>query len=477
MIIGREPEKTLLNKLYASTEAEFVVVFGRRRVGKTYLIREYFKHQKCKFFHTTGLQKGTLKNQLKKFTENLSETFFDGVPLEVPNNWGDALALLHKQMSKSDEKVIVFLDELPWMATRKSGLLQEIDYYWNQYWSMMPNVVFIVCGSSASWLISKIINNKGGLHNRVTHQIHLAPFNLAETREYLKSKAVKLNNHHILSLYMALGGVPYYLRYVEPGLTAEQNIQQIIFSQNAPLKDEFDKLFESLFENADSYVELVKLIANKKEGMSRADIQSMSALSTGGGTLSKRLEDLCQTRFIEEYIPLGRSKGEYYKLIDEYCLFYLHWVEAQKSKKFTKDYWIDQSQRPSYHAWSGYAFEAVCMKHINQIIKILKIPASSSGGWRYIPRKSGESGAQIDLIIERKDNAVTLCEIKYTDQPFEINKQYAERLKQKIAIFKKKANITKQIFLVMISAAGIQKTIYSEELVAGVVTLDELFEE
>lgn len=475
MIIGRKQEQKLLERAYKAPEAEFIVIYGRRRIGKTYLVREFFKNKKCKFFHATGLQKGTLKKQLKKFTDSLSETFFDNAPLETPKSWDETFSLLHRQISKFEEKTILFLDELPWMATRKSSLLQEIDYYWNHHWSRMTNIILIVCGSSASWLIRKIIYNKGGLHNRVTNQVRLLPFNLSETSEYLKNRGIKLNNKHVLSLYMALGGVPYYLRYIEPGLTAEQNIQRIIFDKNSPLKDEFGKLFDSLFENADAYIELVKLIAKKKEGTGRAELKSTAKLSTGGGRLSNRLKDLCETGFVEEYIPWGRSVGEYYKLIDEFCLFYLHWVISQKSKKFIQHHWIDQSQRPSYYAWSGYAFESVCIKHIDRIVRTLKIRASGTGSWRFVPRKETESGAQIDLIIDRSDNAITLCEIKYTDKPFAIDKQYAEKLKHKIMLFKKKVNINKQIFLVIISASGLEKTIYSEEMVDGIVTLKDLF--
>lgn len=477
MIIGRVKELKLLDKIYNSREAEFLVVYGRRRVGKTYLIREYFTNQKCKLLHATGLQHGSQKKQLKKFAEAISETFLDNIALEVPKNWDEAFNILHKQLSKHEGKVVIFLDELPWMATRRSGLLEEIDYYWNRNWSKMPNVILIACGSSASWLIKKIINNKGGLHNRVTRLIKLLPFTLAETDEFLKSRDIKLNQNHVLSLYMALGGVPYYLKYVEKGLTAEQNIQNIFFTKEAPLQNEFSKLFESLFENSDAYVELVKLIAKRKEGARRSELKIDAKLSSGGGRLSKRLQDLKEAGFIEEIIPWGRSIGEYYKLIDEFCLFYLQWIDTQKQKHFTPDYWLTQSQRPSYYAWSGYAFESVCMKHVDHIIHALNIKASGQvGAWRFIPRKKLGEGAQIDLVIDRSDNAITVCEIKYTDQKFAIDKQYAKNLKKKIEIFKGKTGTNKQIFLAMICANGLKNTSYSgEHIDGGVVSLDDLF--
>jgi len=475
MIVGRAKEQEMLGRVYQSQEAEFVVMYGRRRIGKTFLVREFYQNKKCHFLHATGLQKGGLHAQLEKFAEALSKTFFNNAPLRPAESWSEAFRLLHQQIINTKEKVVIFLDELPWMATKKSGLLQEIDYFWNHDWCGIPNVILILCGSSASWLIQKVIYDKGGLHNRVTCQINLSPLTLSETDAYLKNKKIKLNHRHVLSLYMAFGGVPYYLKYVEPGLSAEQNIQEIIFDKESQLRDEFDKLFNSLFKNADAYIELVRLIGKKEEGLSRVELKDVAQLSKDGGRLTKRLKDLCDTGFIEEYIPWDKNIGEYYKLIDEFCLFYLHWVERHKNKKFLPTHWIDQSQRPAFHAWSGYAFEAVCAKHVEQIVHALKVKAMYAGAWRFTPRTKMEDGAQIDLVIDRSDNAMTVCEIKYTNKPFAIDKQYAEKLKHKIAVFKKKTNTKKQIFLSMISANGLEKTIYSEDMVDGVVTLDDLF--
>lgn len=337
-------------------------------------------------------------------------------------------------------------------------------------------VILIVCGSSASWLIQKIIANKGGLYNRITGQIKLEPFNLLETDAYLKSRKIKLLQRHVLSIYMALGGVPYYLRYLEPGLTAEQNIQRLIFDPEAPLKDEYNRLFDSLFDHAEAYYELIQFISTKKEGMSRTEIAASSTSSTAGGRLTKRLKDLTVTGFIEAYIPWEATKGEYYKLTDEFCLFHLRWVEPHKSKIFIKDYWIKQSKRPSYYAWAGYAFEAVCMKHINQIIEALRIPATTYGTWRYIPaKKSSDDGAQIDLVVDRIDDALNLCEIKYTEQPFVIDKATAMKLNRVVEVFREKTRITKQIFLSIISANGLKENMYTEDLISSVVTLKDLF--
>ncbi len=477
MIIGRVKEKKQLENACKSKEAEFIVVYGRRRVGKTYLVREFFSAKKCLFMHVTGVDKGNIQTQLSKFTEAIASTFFNNAPLETPASWNDAFQLLHKQIiTQHNKRIVIFLDELPWLVTKRSGLLQTIDHYWNHYWSQLKNVVFIVCGSSASWIIKNIIYAKGGLHNRASAEIRLLPFTLIETKEFLKYRKINLNDRHILTLYMTFGGVPYYLKYIESGLTAEQNIQNILFANNAPLRDEFRKLFQSLFNNANAYIELIKLLAKSKAGMLRNELQTAAKLSTNGGRLTARLNDLCRAGFIEEHIPWQKKTGEYYKVIDEFCLFYLNWLDSKKNMRFTQSHWLEQSKGQAYAAWSGYAFESICLKHIEQIITTLNIKAGGTiSSWRFVPRKTTETGAQIDLLIDRNDDAITICEIKYTAKPFSIDKQYAKNLLNKVKVFQQKTKTKKQIFIAMISANGLKTTSYSEELISNVVTLDDLF--
>ena len=369
--------------------------------------------------------------------------------------------------------MVLFFDELQWMNTRRSGLLGTIDYFWNKEWFRLRHVMFIACGSSVSWILKNIIYNTGGLHNRTNVEINLLPFNLAETREFLRSMKVKLNDEHILSLYMALGGIPFYLEQVSTGLTAQQNIQQLFFEKSAPLKNEYYKLFESLFDDADNYKELIEEIAKKREGVSLAQL---SDKKTPGGLLSERLQKLCDAGFLEKYIPWKKKRGAYFKVIDEFCLFYNYWIKNSSSQKFLPDHWLEVNKTPKYRTWSGYAFEAVCSKHILEIVRALKITSGSAiSSWRYHPKNNESRGAQIDLIILRGDNAITLCEIKYTEKPFAIDKSYAAILTNKIKIFRKQTKTDKQLFLSIISANGLKPTIYSDELVSGVATLEDLF--
>jgi len=477
MIVNREKEQGIISRLYKSKSSEFLAVYGRRRVGKTYLIREEFSNKPAKFFYVVGKFNRGFEAQLTLFTEALSETFFDGAPIATPSTWHDAFKLLHQQILKTKSKVVVFLDELPWMATPKAGLLETIDYYWNRNWQQLNNVILVVCGSSASWIIKKIINDKGGLHGRVTCKLKIKPFNLKETKTYLKYRKVKMNDRQIADLYMALGGIPYYLNYVSAGITSEQNIQQLLFDSEAPLRSEFEQLFRSLYKDADPFIELIKLVAKKRQGLLRSEIKDKSKLSSGGGLLSERLQDLCAAGFIEQNVSWGKTKGEYYQVVDEFCLFYLHWLDMHKTKKFLNTYWQSQSMMPAYRSWSGYAYEALCKKHLEQIVNKLGIRLGGVvSGWRYISRKSTDDGAQIDLLVERNDNAITVCEIKYNTHPFKIDKHYANELLKKIEIFRKHSKTHKEVYLSMITANGLKETMYSEELISGVVALKDLFE-
>ncbi len=477
MIVGRKKEQKLLEMAFESDKAQFITMYGRRRIGKTFLIRQFFSQKECRFFEVTGLQHENMQRQLEGFYQALSDTFFERAPLTPAANWFLAFRFLHEQILKNEGKVVIFLDELPWLAAKRSRLIQEIDYYWNHYWSKMRNVILIVCGSSASWIIQKILFNTGGLHNRTTLEIKLNPFSLSETKEFLENKGVPLNESQVLSLYMAVGGVPYYLNYVDPGKSAHQTIQKLFFDPTSPLLEEFDKLFESLFSDAEPYKEIIRTLAEKKDGVERADLAKKTKIAArSGGRLTQRLRDLSAAGFIEPALSWEKRQGEFYRVIDEFSLFYLRWVAQDERRKVVPQHWLKQSQKPAYYAWSGYAFEAVCMKHIENILDVLDIePALYYGWWRYVPTNVNEHGAQVDLIIDRTDNALTLCEIKYTEEPFIIDKRYAEKLENVLKIFQQQTGSKKQLFLAMVSASGIKKNTYSEKMITGIVTLKDLF--
>jgi predicted AAA+ superfamily ATPase len=483
-IIGRGKEKDILKQVLKSVKPEFLALIGRRRVGKTFLIKNFFEEEDCVFFYCAGQQQGTLKQHLEEFSMQIGKTFYSGATIKVHTYWREAFEELTKAVEKiiTRKKVVLFFDELPWMATKRSGLLQALDYYWNRYWSHEKNLRLIVCGSSASWITKNIINNKGGLYNRLTRTMNLEPFTLKETEDFLTSLKIKLNHKQILDLYMTLGGVPHYLALIRKGLSAYQCIDELCFQKGGALIKEFSRLFASLFNEAEAYITLIRVIAKHHYGIGQAQLIQESGASDGGRTV-QRLKELEEAGFILEFIPYGhQEKGVYYKVIDEFTLFHLRWMEPNLKTILKQErsggYWLAKTKSPSWKSWAGYAFESVCYKHIAQIRKALNIDAGAEvGSWRYSPRTSEKKGTQIDLLFDRTDGVITVCEIKYSDQPFIIDKSYANNLLSKIDIYRKQSRTTKLIFLSIISANGIKPTMYSEELInGGVALIDDLFE-
>lgn len=482
-IIGRHEEKRQLERIFYSKEAEFIAVYGRRRVGKTYLIREFFSDKPCLFLQVSGIIKAKATIQLKEFKKAVEQTFYNhlkGTTLETPKNWMNALEMLHDAIKTfgTKKKVVLFFDEFPWLAIRKKQILQAIDYYWNQHWSRMPNIRLIICGSAASWIIKNILNNKAGLHNRVTLKLPIEPFSLQETQHYLKSKNITYTPAQILQLYMCLGGIPYYLKNVEARYSAMQNVNQLCFKKSGQLFNEFDNLFSSLFEHSEFHEAIIKLLAQHPQGVTREAIENH--LQKKGGKLSMWLSELEHAGFIIAIKPWKKQRGIYYKIIDEYVLFYLQWASTFRNSLSQREnntaYWESLSTSPAFQAWSGYAFEAVCFKHLDAIRKALAIPAGSiATSWQYRTKNPSESGAQIDLLFDRPDDTITICEIKYASQPFKITKEYAKKLNEKIHIYQKITKTTKNIMLSMIATHGLAETVYKEELVASEANLENLF--
>jgi len=483
-MIGRSDEVSILQALYDTEHAEFLAIYGRRRVGKTYLIRSFFAEQECVFFNVTGTKSAPFTTQKKHFTQRIGEIFFHGVEPKAGATWDDTFALLHQAIKSiaPDKKIILFLDELPWMATPRSRLLETIDYYWNQYWSMDKRVKLIICGSFASWIIKNIIQDRGGLHNRITREIHLKPLSLSQTRHFLQQRGVHLNDNHIVQLYFMMGGVPFYLTKVSPGLSAQQIMSSLLHGPQSFLIGEFDKLFTSLFDNAADYVNLVRHLAQKQEGMGERQLLAALGKHAVGAKGKKILNDLEHTGFIMSFLPLYRKRqGRFYRLTDEYTLFYLRWIEPIKTAlqqgTIAQEYWQHIQSTPAWKSWQGYAFESVCHKHVNKIRQALKLsPLDMSGTWRYTPKPSSPMrGAQIDLLFDRCDDAISLCEIKYSQKPFTISKDYGEILQQKQAVFHTHTHTTKHLFWVLIAAHGVADNEHARALISQVVTIKDLF--
>lgn len=475
LFVGRIEEKKILEKARLSQEAELVAVIGRRRVGKTYLIRSAYKnHIK---FEMTGIQNGSLAEQLQHFTNRLNFHVKPTIPFQVPANWLDAFQVLSVYFDSVNlaEKIVLFFDELPWIATRRSGFLKAFGLFWNS-WASQNNVVIVICGSAASWMIQKVVRDKGGLHNRITKRIQLEPFNLAETQAYFNSKSFNLDPYQIVQIYMALGGIPHYLKEVTGGQSAAQNIDRIFFSRGGFLKEEFSLLYPALFENSEQHVKIIKLLGAKWQGLTRKELIEEGKFSDGG-SVSKILEELIYSGFIKTFYNYGkRKKGVIYRLMDEYSIFYLKFIENKRLEE--KGMWKKFSQTQTYKIWTGFAFENVCLKHISQIKKALGISGVYSETSTYLSKQvEGRSGIQIDLLVDRNDHVINLFELKFYNSDFRISKDYAKELRTKRTTFKENTKTRKQIFWTLITTFGLEVNEHSIGLIDQVLTMDALFEE
>jgi len=474
VLIGRKKEQDILKKALASNEAEMVAVLGRRRVGKTFLITEtYHKHIT---FEITGLQNANLERQLAHFSFSLQRQSKGKAPLKEPKNWLEAFQqlVLYLDDLPKKEKQVVFLDELPWLASPKSGFLTGLGFFWNS-WAVREHIVVVICGSAASWMIQKVVNNTGGLYNRITKRIYLKPFTLAETRSYLKSKYLNFTDYQIVQIYMAMGGIPHYLKEIESGKSAIQNIDTICFSDNGLLKDEFGRLFLSLFANADKHIAIIRALATSHQGLTRTKLVKIAKIPEGGNT-TKVLAELEQSGFISTYFPFGKKKkGKLFRLTDEYSLFYLKFIEDNNNEGANT--WQQLSQTQAFKTWSGYAFENICLKHIPQIKEALKIAGIYSISSSFNKKGSkAEKGTQIDLLIDRNDQVINLFEIKFYNTEWSLTEAYAKNLRNKLRVFQETTKTKKYLMLSLITTFGLKQNQHSLGFIEKVITLADLFE-
>jgi AAA+ ATPase superfamily predicted ATPase len=471
-MIGRKAERQLLEELARANTPAFVAVYGRRRVGKTFLIRNAFNNTFT--FYLTGRAGIHTKQQLVNFDTTLKKHDPARELQPGPSSWMEAFQQLTDFLEKSQHpKKILFLDELPWLDTAKSDFISALEHFWNHWASGRPDILLIVCGSAAGWMINELINDKGGLHNRITHQIRLSPFTLGECEEYFQKKSASFDRYQIIQLYMAMGGIPFYLSLVNTSLSADQNINRLCFSENAPLRLEFDNLYRSLFKKADRYIAVIEALSRKKKGLTRDELLAETSQSNGGGA-TRILQELEASHFIRKYIAYGnKERQSLYQLGDFYSFFFLQWI--RHSNPLDENLWLNMLDSPQKRAWSGYAFEQVCLAHIPQIKKALGINMieTNTSSWTTAGK---ERGAQIDLVIDRRDRVINLCEIKFSINPYVITKEYAQELAAKTAVFKEQTGTTKSLYLTMITTFGLVDNSYASSMVRNDLDMNILFE-
>lgn len=478
ILVGRKEEMRILKEYFHSNRSEFIAVYGRRRVGKTYLIRK--AAEDIFSFFVTGVHGASKNEQLTNFAIALQK-YSHSTSLSVPKNWILAFHELSIYLEKLPEgPKLIFIDELPWMDTAKSGFIPALENFWNSWAALRNDVKLIVCGSATSWIINNLIKSRGGLHNRLTRYFMVEPFTLAECEDYFQTFGFTYTRKQMVECYMVMGGIPFYMSMLDKSMSLAQNIDKLFFAKNALLKEEFNDLYRALFKNALPHIEIVTALATKGKGLTRKEILSQTKL-TDNGMFTVALEELEHCGFIRQYEPLGSSNtsggkrlnsNTLFQLIDFYTLFYFHFI---KHNRFLDEhFWMISLNTPLHYVWSGLAFERVCFTHLKQIKKKLGISGVQTRicSWR---STKDVRGAQIDLLIDRKDETINVCEIKYANGLFEITKEYEAKLINKLDALQRETATRKSLMLTLVTSYGVKSNAHSG-IVQAEVLIDDLFE-
>lgn len=473
MLIGREQEQELLHRAYESDSSQFVAVYGRRRVGKTYLVRECFDGKFV--FQHSGIAKANTKLQLRYFKESLLKS--DMPKARLPKDWIEAFSMLEQLIEQSEaEKKVVFIDEIPWMDTPRSNFITALEYFWNSFASARKDILLIVCGSATSWIINKVLKNHGGLHNRVNLRISLQPFTLHECELYAKNMGIRATRYELLEYYMVLGGVAFYWSVLDKGKSVAQNIDSLLFSRTGQLHNEFNELYDSLFNNSEPYLRVIDTLGIIKVGLPRTKL--LEKISMPSGAYATRiLDDLEECGFIRKYNAFGKKRNDaIYQLIDNFTLFYFKFMKDNKGDD--EHFWSHSYLSPVRYSWVGLAFERVCMQHVSQIKHKLGISGvlTSVSSWSAKSDPVYGQGAQIDMLIERADNVVNICEIKFSQDQYAISQEYSQSLAHKVERFLQTTKTKKTLHLTMITANGLAHNEYWG-MVQSEVVAEDLFHE
>lgn len=470
-IVGRNEEIAILKSLLESKESELLAIYGRRRVGKSFLIKKAYEAETI--FSFTGTNTMSKNINLKNFIDLINKLMSPAIPYSKPKDWTEAFKVLQTyiETTKTSTKKVIVLDELPWLATRNSGFLAAFDYFWNS-WAVNQNLIVVICGSAASWIIENVINDKGGLHNRVTKRVNLQPFTLTETEQYFKSKNINFTKFETTQIYMALGGIPFYLREIKAGKSVPKEIDRICFGKNAPLYGEFDNLYKALFSKYENHLRVIMALAQKRKGLTRLELLRLSKMNSGG-TFTTTLKELEASSFITFYKPFGRKERDsLYRLTDEYSYFYLQYIIANEENN---GFWINQAGTTSYKAWAGFTFETLCLKHIDKIKFAMGISGVYTEASSYFFGGNAEIPSfQIDLIIDRSDGIINLCEMKYYASDYLLTKKDAEVLRNKASFFQMLTKTKKRVVVTLITTYKLMQTV-NNSVIDEHLCLEDIF--
>ena len=468
LLIGRQKEQKALMEYIDSGRSEFIAVYGRRRVGKTYLVRRTIADKAC--FSITGMENVGLDEQLMNFYLSLRKVYAGA---EKCSCWLEAFDQLERYLETvTTETKILFFDELPWMATAKSDFVSALEHFWNSWASARQDIKLIACGSAASWMLDNLINNHGGLHNRVTHQMLIEPFMLGECREYFQAYGFGYSDREVAEYYMIFGGVPYYLSLMKKEESVSQNVDRLLFSYTGELHSEKDNLFRSLFKHSEDYVSIIEALSSKGKGLTRNELLELTRLHNNA-KFTSMLKELEECRFIRQYLPFdGKKRMVTYQLVDPF-LYFCHRI-LEKCKYQDENFWSHSINTPLYNAWCGFAFEMLCLNHVSKIKDALKISGVQTSVYSWRTPKIAEKGAQIDLVIARADRCVNICEMKFCRGEYVMTKAEREKLEHRVDSFINYTGTRNSIRVTLITCSGMQKNANSN-IVQNLITLEDMF--
>lgn len=477
-VIGREREMAELQRSLESDRSEFVIVYGRRRVGKTYLVDNFF-HYKYDFSFVGG-HRLTKQKQLRNFAKAMKK-YAHLARQPKYENWDDAFDALEELMESlpEEKRKVIFIDEMPWIDTPQSEFVDALETFWNGWAARRRDIMFVASGSSTSWMVDKLVENQGGLHGRITNNIYVRPFTLHETELYMKSRGAAWDRYQLLQTYMIIGGIPYYYSLLNVKESLVQNVDRLFFRKNGELRTEFEELYSALFTNTEKYTSVVKLLNSKREGMTREEIENGTKMDKS--LLSTVLRNLERCDFILRYSQFGnKSKGAIYRLVDFYTLFYFRFIDGFNTQD--ENWWSHNYQSPSVESWQGLSFELLCLLHLTQIKQKLGISgiATAASSWRSVPTKQKEQadgkekGAQIDLLIDRGDRVINLCEMKFSVKPYRISDVYETTLRDRMSVFQEKTKTTKSLVYTFVTTFGVANSM-GKSIVNSEVTMEDLF--
>lgn len=480
-LIGRTKEKEIIQQVKEQDKPDLVAIYGRRRVGKTHLVREMFSFDKGSIYtEVTGRKGANTTTQLSLFFEACSRSLHLPDTVPIPQNWKTAFETYTRCVEEAPEvRHYLFLDELPWLASPRSGCLEQIDHFWNTRWSRLSNLKVILCGSAAGWMLNKLIYNKGGLHNRLTRILQLEPFSLSECRSFLRNHGVDYSEREVIEVFLCTGGIPYYLDWIQKNHSPVQSIQALGFEANGVLYKEYDSLMQSLFDNHEIHLAVVNALAMRHYGASRKELLKLGDLKDGG-PVSRALSELTAAGFIGKFSQFGNARDLYFQIVDPFIRFHKRWIQpARNLAAIPENYWLTRSQTGEFASWAGHTFEVICLRHIDKILKALGITGMhvSPSTWRYIPpKKSSLQGAQIDIVLDRADKTITLCEVKFKREPLSYNQTLKQQLLTKAAVFREVTGTKRRTNSAVINFGGFLDPTKVDADLVGMITGEQLFD-